>query len=190
MHTAKHTDGHEEESYALRATIGALPPELLMPREASRTFDLLTPTFSGHMHFSMDWPEPSRNAYLQTNLYTYYQPYVLICPGCGTLWCRASCSRPPDAIWSIRARWCEHCMQGYFKWYSRMYEGRLIPSQHCPGTILSFDDKLLHEGADHDTWEACFWALPEPWRTRELQLWCQFDSLCNPTPTETAHGKP
>lgn len=155
--------------------------ELAVPRPASRQFDVRTATFE------MEWPEPSQNAYLQTNLYTYYQHYTLACPGCGLSWCTSRCSRPPDQLWSIRARWCEWCMKAYVEWQARIFEGRMISSQHCPGTVLSFDDRLLHEGADHDTWEAAIMALPKEWRHREILLWCRFDSQCHPT--EQSNGQ-
>ena len=151
-----------------------------MPRPATRSMTLL-----GETEWDMTWPDPYST--LQVTPYDYYQSYCLVCPGCGSLWLRSACNES-DSIWSVRARWCAACMSAYVAHEHRLFEGRMIRAQHCPGTVLSFDDRLLGEGADHETWVACLAALPPDIYEREVRLWCQFDALCNPSqPTGSSH---
>lgn len=156
-------------------------------RAANRHYQLWLPdgTFA---EWEQQWPGASRSAALQTNLYDYYQCYVLVCPACGHAWCRSTCDyEEPTRVfqrgkWSIRERWCEAHMQNLIDLQMNWYGGQVVYARHCPGTVLSFDDRDISEGVDPETWESHFWHIPEPWRTRELRLWCLFDSILNPAP--------
>lgn len=172
---------HPDEDWPIQNGFPQCYPEAWMPRVATRHFELDTGSgLDNALVWDMDWPEADPSSYMQTNQYTYYQSYVLVCPGCGTLWCRSQCSNPPDRMWSVRSRWCEQCMPLYIEWQNKCFENRMVNSQHCPGTALSFDDRMIHEGSGHATWVRCLAALPDEIHRREVRLWCLFDALCNP----------
>lgn len=151
-----------------------------MTRLVRRTFML-----TGDTVWDQPWPDPSPSATLQNlNRFDYYRNYVLVCPWCAKPWLSSICSHPSEGTyadpWAIRPRACADHLEAFVA-QRRLLNAWVISATHCPGTVLSFDDHMVAEGIDTDTWQSCILAMPEPQRKREVRLWALFDLACNPT---------
>lgn len=133
--------------------------------------------------FGVPWPQPRDWSGLGAQFYN--RAYLLVCPQCGEVWCRATCMGADQhdllhPTWCVRERFCERCLPQYLAIREFVNPYTAWAPTHCPGSVLSVS---RHE--DSDTPSTLLWfellaALPSALRRRELLLWARLDLALNP----------